>query len=58
MWHDICLNNRDALLKMLGRFSDELAGLSRAIEHGDGEALLNTFTRAKAARDSYCEKSY
>jgi len=57
MWHDICLNNREALLKMIQRFSDELATLSAAIERGDGEALLKTFTRAKAARDSYCENN-
>jgi len=55
MWHDICLNNREALLKMIRRFSDELAILSSAIERGDGEAILQTFERAKAARDSYCE---
>ncbi len=57
MWHDICLNNRDALLKMLHRFGEELDTLVAAIEKGDGEALLETFERAKAARDDYCEKS-
>ncbi|MCW8827750.1 MAG: prephenate dehydrogenase/arogenate dehydrogenase family protein [Gammaproteobacteria bacterium] len=57
MWHDICLNNRDALLQMLRRFTDELNILAGAIEAGDGEALLETFERAKAARDDYCEKS-
>lgn len=55
MWHDICLNNREALLKMVGRFSAELATLTAAIERGDGETILDTFERAKAARDSYCE---
>ncbi len=55
MWHDICLNNRDALLKMVGRFSEELATLTAAIERGDGETILKTFQRAKVARDSYCE---
>jgi prephenate dehydrogenase len=55
MWHDICLNNREALLKMVGRFSEELAVLAAAIERGDGEAILQTFERAKSARDSYCE---
>lgn len=57
MWHDICLNNREALLKMLHRFGEELNTLVAAIEKGDGEALLQTFERAKAARDDYCEKS-
>jgi prephenate dehydrogenase len=55
MWHDICLNNREALLKMVGRFSVELTMLTAAIERGDGETILDTFERAKAARDSYCE---
>jgi prephenate dehydrogenase len=57
MWHDICLNNRDALLKMLQRFSTELGTLARAIEGGDSEAILATFQRAKSARDAYCEKN-
>jgi prephenate dehydrogenase len=57
MWHDICLNNRDALLKMINRFSDELHTLAAAIESGHSEALLETFERAKAARDAYCENS-
>ena len=55
MWHDICLTNRDALLKMLRRFSDELHALAKAIETGDSEGILRTFERAKAARDAYCE---
>ncbi len=57
MWHDICLNNRNALLKMLQRFSDELQILAKAIEHGDSEEILSTFERAKAARDAYCENT-
>ncbi len=57
MWHDICLNNRDALLKMLNRFNADLQILARAIEEGDGKALLDTFERAKSARDDYCEKN-
>jgi prephenate dehydrogenase len=57
MWHDICLNNRDALLKMVQRFTAELNTLARAIEGGDSEAILATFQRAKSARDAYCEKN-
>jgi prephenate dehydrogenase len=57
MWHDICLNNREALLKMLGRFSDELQQLAKAIERGDSKTLLETFERAKTARDAYCENT-
>ena len=55
MWHDICINNRDALLLMVRRFSAELETLAQAIEHGDGQTLLNTFEHAKAARDNYCD---
>ena len=55
MWHDICINNREALLLMLRRFSSELEVLAQAIEQGDGQSLLNTFERAKVARDSYCD---
>ncbi len=57
MWHDICLNNRDALLKMVQRFSAELNTLAKAIEEGDSETILATFQRAKSARDAYCEKN-
>ncbi len=57
MWHDICLNNRDALLKMVQRFSAELNTLAKAIEEGDSETILATFQRAKCARDAYCEKN-
>jgi len=57
MWHDICLNNRDALLKMVQRFTSELNTLAKAIEEGDSEAILATFQRAKSARDAYCEKN-
>ncbi len=57
MWHDICIHNRDALLKMLGRFSDELVQLAKLIEQGNSVEILNLFTRAKQARDEYsCNK--
>lgn len=55
MWHDICINNRDALLLMLRRFSSDLERLATAIEQGDSQALLATFERAKTARDAYCD---
>ncbi len=57
MWHDICLNNRDALLKIVQRFTSELTTLATAIEKSDSEAILATFQRAKSARDAYCEKN-
>ena len=56
MWHDICLANREALLAVLRRFSEDLAQLTAAIEQGDSDYLLQTFTRAKGARDRFAEK--
>ena len=50
MWRDIFLNNKDAVLEMLGRFSEELAVLQRAVRWGDGETLFNLFTRAREIR--------
>ena len=52
MWRDIFLNNKDAVLEMLGRFSEELSVLQRAVRWGDGETLFNLFTRAREARRS------
>jgi len=54
MWHDICLNNRDALLDMLKRFSSELNILTKAIEDNDSDFILKMFQRAKTARDQNC----
>jgi cyclohexadieny/prephenate dehydrogenase len=50
MWRDIFLANKDAVLEMLGRFSEELSVLQRAIRWGDGETLFNLFTRARDVR--------
>ena len=55
MWRDICIANREALARMLGRFSGELAELTAAVEGGDGEGLLEIFARAKRARDRYVD---
>jgi cyclohexadieny/prephenate dehydrogenase len=52
MWRDVFLNNRDAVLEVLGRFSEDLSALQRAIRWGDGEALFNLFTRTRAIRRS------
>ncbi|PCJ59418.1 MAG: cyclohexadienyl dehydrogenase [Rhodospirillaceae bacterium] len=52
MWRDIFLNNQDAVLEMLGRFTEDLAALQRAIRWGDGKALEELFTRAQAIRRS------
>jgi cyclohexadieny/prephenate dehydrogenase len=50
MWRDIFLNNREAVLEVLGRFSEDLSALQRAIRWGDGDALFNLFTRTRAIR--------
>jgi cyclohexadieny/prephenate dehydrogenase len=50
MWRDVFLNNKDAVLEMLGRFSEDLTALQRAIRWGDGDALFNLFTRTRAIR--------
>ena len=50
MWRDVFLNNREAVLEMLGRFSEDLSALQRAIRWGDGETLFNLFTRAREVR--------
>ena len=50
MWRDIFVNNREAVLEMLGRFSEDLTALQRAIRRGDGELLEEVFTRTRAIR--------
>jgi cyclohexadieny/prephenate dehydrogenase len=55
MWRDVCLHNRDAILEMLSRFSEDLASLQRAIRWGDGEALFNLFSRTRTIRKSIIE---
>ncbi len=53
MWRDIMLANRSAVLKAMDMFSANLDRLRNAVENGDGEGLLDTFTRAKKARDHF-----
>ena len=48
MWRDIFLNNREAVLEILGRFSEDLSALQRAIRKGDGNKLYTTFSRTRA----------
>ena len=55
MWRDICLANGDALVSVINKFSDDLKMLSKAIENNDSTYLKETFTRAKKARDEFCE---
>jgi cyclohexadieny/prephenate dehydrogenase len=55
MWRDVCLANREAILEMLARFSEDLSALQRAIRWGDGDMLFNLFTRTRAIRRSIVE---
>jgi cyclohexadieny/prephenate dehydrogenase len=55
MWRDVFLNNREAVLEMLGRFNEDLTALQRAIRWGDSETLFNLFTRTRAIRRSIVE---
>ena len=50
MWRDVFLNNREAVLEMLGRFSEDLTALQRAVRRGDGDGLQDLFTRTRAIR--------
>lgn len=50
MWRDVFLNNKDAVLEMLGRFSEDLSALQRAIRWGDGDMLFDVFTRSRQVR--------
>jgi len=50
MWRDIFLNNKEAVLEVLGRFNEDLSILQRAIRSGDGDALFNLFTRTREIR--------
>ena len=55
MWRDVCLHNRDAILEMLSRFSEDLASLQRAIRWGDGDKLFDLFTHTRHVRRSIIE---
>ncbi|MAM67594.1 MAG: hypothetical protein CMM12_02435 [Rhodospirillaceae bacterium] len=55
MWRDIFIENRDAVLEMLGRLSEDLAGLQRAIRVGDGNTLEELFRRTREIRRGVVE---
>lgn len=55
MWRDVFLSNKDATLEILGRFTEELFALQRAIRRGDGEHLHDYFTRTRAIRRGIIE---
>jgi cyclohexadieny/prephenate dehydrogenase len=55
MWRDIFLNNREAVLEMLQRLTEDLFALQRAIRWGEGDFLHERFTRAREIRRSVIE---
>lgn len=55
MWRDVFLTNKDAVLEMLGRFSEDLSALQRSIRWEDGDALFDLFTKSRDIRKSVIE---
>jgi len=55
MWRDIFLNNREAVLEIVQRFTEDLTALQRAIRWGEGDKLQELFTRTRAIRRSIIE---
>lgn len=55
MWRDVFLTNKEATLEILGRFTEELFALQRAIRTGDGQHLFDYFTRTRAIRRGIIE---
>ena len=56
MWRDVFLNNKSAVLEMLGRFTEDITALQRAIRSGDGETLHDLFSRTRAIRRAVIEE--
>lgn len=56
MWRDVFLNNREAVLEVLGRFNEDLSQLARAIRWGDGDKLYETFERTRRIRQSILDE--
>ncbi len=56
MWRDVFLNNREAVLEILQRLTEDVTMLQRAIRWGDGDALFDLFTRTRAIRRSIIEQ--
>ena len=55
MWRDVFLHNKDAVLEVLGRFTEDLTALQRAIRHGEGDVLEKSFSRTRAIRRGVIE---
>lgn len=56
MWRDVFLSNKDAVLEILQRFSEDLTALQRAIRWGDGDALFEQFAKTREIRRSIIEE--
>lgn len=56
MWRDVFLHNREAVLEMLGRFTEDLTALQRMIRRGDGQGLYDLFSRTRAIRRGIVEQ--
>jgi cyclohexadieny/prephenate dehydrogenase len=50
MWRDVFLDNKEAVLEMLGRFTEDLTALQKMIRNGDGQGLFDLFARTRAIR--------
>jgi cyclohexadieny/prephenate dehydrogenase len=55
MWRDIFLNNREALLEMLARFTEDASAMARAVRWGDGDYISEKIVRGRAIRKSLIE---
>jgi cyclohexadieny/prephenate dehydrogenase len=55
MWRDIFMHNREAVLEMLGRFTEDLTALQRLVRYGEGDKLFELFTRTRAIRRGIIE---
>jgi len=55
MWRDVFLHNKDATLEVLGRLTEDIFAMQRAIRKGDGEMLFDQFTRTRAIRRGILE---
>jgi cyclohexadieny/prephenate dehydrogenase len=56
MWRDVFLSNKEAVLEMLQRFTEDLTALQRAIRRDEGDALEDMFTRTRAIRRNIIEQ--
>ncbi len=56
MWRDVFLNNKEAVLEILQRLTEDMSEMQRAIRKGDGEFLFNKFTETRAIRKSIIEQ--